>query len=192
MNVISELSNGQSLALEGGMLLTKVFSAKDVKQDAFKPVLVSQFFTPEIHKHIKAYVAAKEFPVEKDSNTFFRESAHSNPYFVHIHSQLAGIASQIFGEPVKPSYVYLSMYGPEGDCPPHTDRPPCKYTIDYCIDQDMEWPIYVEGQEFIMQPNDAVCLSGTDSVHYRNKITGTYCNLAFFHFVPVSYVGPLS
>jgi len=80
-----------------------------------------------------------------DEGEFVRTYAHNVPFFVHIHQQLQSLASEIFNEPVKPSYCFLSMYKENGICPLHIDRPQCRYTIDYLIRQDQQepWPIHI-------------------------------------------------
>lgn len=159
---------------------------------AIEPRVERELFDLDIHRQIVEFVKSGAFLVENDPQNFRRTGAHNVPFFVAIHKQLGEIASEIFGEKVKPSYVYLSLYNDKGVCPFHTDRPQCKYTIDYCIDQDKEWPIWVDDKSYILQPNDALCYSGTDSPHFRQGITGTYAWLAFFHFVPEGFVGNLN
>lgn len=156
-----------------------------------KTLNIDNFFTSEVHSYIKEAVKQRDFPIDLDLYEYFREGSHNPPFLVHIHKQLSEVASHIFGEPVKPSYCFLSMYGKNGICPIHTDRPQCKYSIDYCIDTDCEWPIFINNEAFVSKPNHAVCLSGTDDPHYRNKINGTFCDLVFFHFVPVGFEGKL-
>jgi hypothetical protein len=151
-----------------------------------------ELFHPKAHQKIVEFVKSEAFLIEQDPIQFRRRGSHNVPFFVHLHQQLKDAASEIFGEPVKPSYVYLSLYNENGVCPFHTDRPQCKYTIDYCIDQDVEWPIWVDDKPYILQPNDALCYSGTDSPHWREMIKGKYCWLAFFHFVPEAFTGKLT
>jgi hypothetical protein len=44
----------------------------------------------------------------------------------------------------------------------------------------------------LLQPNEAVCYSGTNSWHYRpERLRGT-ADLVFFHFVPIDFDGPLN
>lgn len=80
-----------------------------------------------------------------DSEQFVRRYAHNVPYLVNIHRQLTDYASEAFGEPLKPSYVFLSLYDDGGICPLHIDRPQCYRTIDYLIDQEQSepWPIRI-------------------------------------------------
>lgn len=101
----------------------------------------------------KTYTAISQFLDERvplmsvgvDEGEFVRTYAHNVPFFVSIHRQLADLASDIFGERVKPSYCFLSMYRDNGICPLHIDRPQCRYTIDYLIRQTQPepWPIHI-------------------------------------------------
>jgi hypothetical protein len=161
-----------------------------------------------------------------DDKEFVRTYAHNVPFFKRIHEQLVPTACKIFGEELKPSYSFLSMYQDNGICPLHIDRPQCRYTIDYLIRQTQidPWPIRIGNQmtdeerkvldesgsghpdtedainariasekwtQVELNPNDAVCYSGTHSWHYRpERLRGT-ADLVFFHFVPVEFDGEL-
>ena len=154
---------------------------------------------------------------------FNRRYLHNSPFLVQIHHQLTDYACQVFQEKVKPSYVFLSMYEKDGNCPLHVDRPQCRYTIDYLIRQEQEhpWPIAIgpvmpdderyslattqpvgdEKTKIIedtnwsvceLSENDAVCYSGTHCWHYRPRPSDGKADLAFFHFVPEGFDGPLA
>ena len=185
-------------------------------------IVVEQLFDDEtvatINRYMKEYVPI--IPWAYDGEQFVRLYGHNPTFWVDIHQQLADYASQMFGEPVKPSYVFLSMYKQGGTCPLHIDRPQCKYTIDYLISSTVdEWPICIgpamsdeekatvsphpegeERQQLIesvdwtcvnLKPNDAVLYSGTDSWHYRPTVLNGEASLVFFHFVPKDFDGPL-
>lgn len=157
-------------------------------EGAITPTIEEGLFSVKVHKAIVEFIRSEAFLAENDQNNFKRKGAHNLPFFIYIHKQLEEVASEIFGEPVKASYNYLSLYNENGVCPFHTDRPQCKFTIDYCIDQDQTWDIYVDDKNYTLKPNDALCYSGTDSPHFREKIKGKYCWLVFFHFVPVNFL----
>lgn len=110
------------------------------------PIVLRQFFDQETHQQIKDYVDNnfKYFPRTVD-DVFVRTGVHNNPFFYSIHQQLTEVASEVFGEPVMPSYVFLSMYKDGGRCPLHIDRDPCRFTIDYLISQEQEneWPLRI-------------------------------------------------
>jgi hypothetical protein len=137
-------------------------------------------------------------------NKFNRWQWHNLPWLRALHHSPSFIvqASELAGEELKPSYVFLSMYGEDGVCPNHVDRPQCRYTVDLVIDQDAVWPIYVgehkdtpleECKGYQLEIGQALFYSGTDQLHYRHVMSqdskATFCDLAFFHFCPVSWMG---
>lgn len=162
-------------------------------------------------------------PLIEDAE-FNRTYAHNPPFLVRIHRALTAFASELFGEPLKPSYSLLSLYRDGGRCPLHVDRDQCYRTIDYLLEQEdpEPWPIHVgapmsederiihrdadkpQGQDQILgrigaeqwdtallHPNDAACYSGTHQWHYRSLPSRGSATLAFFHFVPEAFNGPL-
>ena len=136
--------------------------------------------------------------VEDESKRFNRYCWHNLPVLTEIHHSewLKDKLSDCISIELKPSYSFLSLYGPEGVCPLHTDRPQCQVTIDLCVDLDDLWPIYVNDNEYNLKPGEALIYSGTHHPHYRKPMRestlATFCNMAFFHFVPLNYMGPLS
>lgn len=196
-----------------------------------RPLVMRELFDKETHGTIVRYVNefVPLFPLAADRKEadnpgkFGRRYAHNLPFLVDIHHQLSDYASDIFGEKVKPSYVFLSMYDKGGKCPLHIDRPQCRYTIDYLIQQEASdpWPISVgrqmtdaqrdaieiqhpstdeeiqaviDSQDWttcLLNPNDATCYSGTNAWHYRPTASLGTADLAFFHFVPEGFRGPL-
>jgi hypothetical protein len=156
-----------------------------------------------------------------DNNVFKRKLVHNDPFFNKFHETIIALtANEVFEEDLIPSYNFLSLYKMGlGECPIHVDRSQCYLTIDVCLQQNEPWPIYVNSeqkysklepweistfpkelqdqikknsQEFLLNPGDAVCYSGTRHPHWRNQIQHTnYCDLIFFHFVPKDFKGEL-
>lgn len=123
---------------------------------------------------------------------------HNLPLLTQLHRlpALAARASRAAGVHLKPSYAFLSMYGRDGVCPLHTDRPQCQVTVDYMVDSDAQdalWPLEIEGRAYTLRPGEAVCYSGTGAQHRRLPMPAasdaTFANLAFFHFVPLAFQG---
>ena len=131
-------------------------------------------------------------------NKFNRWYWHNAPLMVSLHHDAAflKLVSDICGQKLKPTYNFLSMYGPEGVCPLHTDRPQCQFTVDLCVDQDSTWPIYVDDKPYLLEPGQALIYSGTGQPHYRKPMAedskAKFCNLVFFHFAPTNWIGSLS
>jgi hypothetical protein len=138
-----------------------------VKTYTAHPIIIRELFETNIYRKILAFMSdiVPIIPKDSDSTEFNRTYAHNVPFFRTIHVQLAEYASGIFGEKVKPSYVFLSMYNKGGQCPLHLDRPQCRYTIDYLIrmDQKEPWPIHIGPQ---MSDQDRAAI---DHSHFEGK-----------------------
>lgn len=186
---------------------------------SFEPFVIDDCLSLSMHKKIELIVEdLKERQCgEEDNLVFNRRQIHNHPFFVQLHKRLLSKACEIFKEDLKASYSFLSMYGSQGLCPLHTDRPTCFRTIDLCISQKEIWPIYVNSMTKLIEfgpqhpdfdklspqikatskrydliPGQAICYSGTDHPHWRNPIqVDNFCDLVFFHFVPKLYEGPL-
>lgn len=121
-----------------------------------KPVVVKNLFEKEVHntiaQFVDEYVPLLPLPSDHDipsgPTKFKRRYSHNMPFFIEIHKQLEDYATDVFGEKVKASYSFLSLYEDKGQCPLHIDRPQCRYTIDYLISQENEkpWPIKISEQ----------------------------------------------
>ena len=112
-----------------------------------RPVVLRQLFDRKIHNEIVSFMDnyIPMLPLDVDTNDWNRTYANNVGFFRNIHKQLADFASDVFGEKVKPSYSFVSMYNKGGQCPLHVDRPQCRYTIDYLIRQDHSepWPLRI-------------------------------------------------
>lgn len=184
------------------------------------PIVIKEFFSKDMMALLKFQVKKikESGQCQVDNKFMFREYWQNHPLFRALHQTYClEQANKLFGEEVKPSYSYLAMYfESKGVVPLHVDRPPCKYTIDVCLEQREEWPIFVNDQDkmtltdcfemsedqkqqikdrstpYILQPGDALCYSGTDHPHWRSPIQeGNQSTLVFFHYVPINYQGGL-
>lgn len=194
-------------------------------------VIVRSLFDEETHRQLIEHLNSDSVLACLSSDlgastyrySFSRSYAHNLKFLVETHRQLTDFACEVIGEKVKPSYAFLSIYNSKGKCPLHVDRPQCRWTIDYMIEQDVDepWPIWIseplteherrrdtyeieteaQAEQVIathhwasvtLEPNDAVIYSGTHQWHYRRPISGRSCSLAFFHFVPEDFDGPLN
>ena len=178
-----------------------------------RPLVMRELFDKETHATIVRYLNefVPLFPLAADrkdpddTSKFGRRYAHNLPFLVDIHHQLKDYASDLFGEKVKPSYVFLSMYDKGGRCPLHIDRPQCRYTIDYLIQQEASepWPISI-GRQMTDKQRNAIeiqhpstdeeiqaVINGqewTDCLLYPNDAT-CYSGTNAWHYRPTASLG---
>jgi hypothetical protein len=63
-----------------------------------------------------------------------------------------------------------------------------RLTLDVQVESSLDWPIVVEGKEFILKDNQALTFSGTHQVHWRKKVEfgkEDYVDMIFAHFSEV-------
>ena len=85
-----------------------------------------------------------------------------------------------------PTYAcYVKYKGARANLLRHKDSNACTYTIDLCLTQMVEWPLYVEDKEYILQPNQALCFYGEDQLHWRGPFPEKDSNIVdmlFLHY----------
>lgn len=192
--------------------------------DGFEPIQppadfavqeISDLFDDETRERITAIsrsvqpgeTTADEF---EDAN-FGRLVVWDQPYFLELQETLTSRVSDLAGRKLEPGYNFLSLYGGAGRCDPHMDEPYSMYTLDYCIEQNCDWPILFsktvdwptleeargwDAEKLkddpslaftprVLKPNSAVFFSGSSQWHYRDAIpAGGFCSLLFFHYFP--------
>ena len=133
-----------------------------------------------------------------ETERFGRMLARNQPLYTTLQKELEPLVSDLVGEPVEASYNFLSLYSEFGVCEPHMDAPNAKWTLDICLAQSKEWPIYFSqvvdwpeasptvGHEDwqavirsdaslrfepkVMTPGRAVIFSGSSQWHYRDAL----------------------
>ncbi len=134
-----------------------------------------------------------------EARRFGRFVVHDHPFVSELQEQLVDLVSGAVGEPVEPSYNFLSLYTKRGVCGLHLDAPQAKYTLDLCLRQSGPWPIHVSDvvpwpgltdlprddweaavrsssevvfTSFELEPGGAIIFSGSSQWHYRDPIPG--------------------
>jgi hypothetical protein len=176
------------------------------------PALLDASELAEIRQTIRAI--PKDQLEMHELRRFGRLIVHDHPRFAALQRSLAEKVSEWAGEPVEPSYNFLSLYTRLGRCEPHLDAPSAKWTLDLCIDQSEPWPIqfsqvvpWPEDRSDLsddweaqiktahdlrfapetLLPGDAMLFSGSSQWHYRDpRPAGRkhFCDLLFLHFIP--------
>lgn len=180
----------------------------------FRNVVIDDLFDAATHELIREAVRAipEEYLKTYEMRDFGRHIVHDYPLFVELQRHLLPRMSALVGRDLEPGYNFLSLYGGAGRCDPHMDEPGSMFTLDYCIDQSHDWPIWfskvvdwptvetmrnwdaqairtdpaLEFRPHLLKPGQALLFNGSSQWHYRDAISpGGFCNLLFFHYYPV-------
>jgi hypothetical protein len=111
---------------------------------------------------------------------------YSDKLLYLYHIKLTSIARQLFNSPtLVPSYSLFVEYVDGANLPKHKDSNACTYTLDLCLYESTPWGIWVDGEEFFMKENDALCFYGEEQEHWREPLQATdvKIGLVFFHYV---------
>jgi hypothetical protein len=165
----------------------------------FKVRSLSKLFDQKTLIKIKQRISAlsAEQIENQESFSFGRLLVRNDPFFNSLQNDLIEMVSEQVKEEVEISYNFLSLYSNLGVCPIHLDSPTAKWTLDICIDQSTEWPIYISqvkpwpdydkysGQDwqdkiledpenkflpYVLKPGDGIIFSGSSQYHYRDRI----------------------
>lgn len=137
-----------------------------------------------------------------DDQSSRRYAVHNDPVTKFFHRQIASRVSEVVGETVKPSYVYLACYLSGAELKKHVDREQCQFSITFCLDFSPEpalatpWPICLDsptGKVTVYQAlGDGLAYRGTRLPHYRSKLgSGQTSTSIFFHYVAADFAGSL-
>lgn len=179
----------------------------------FRNLVIDDLFDAPTREQIRE--ASRSIPAEciKDyeMRDFGRHIVHDYPLFIELQQQLLPRMSALVGLDLVPGYNFLSLYGGAGRCDPHMDEPRSMFTLDYCIEQSEDWPIWfskvvdwpsaetmqnwdpqaikadpaLEFRPYVLRPGEALLFNGSSQWHYRDAITpGGFCSLLFLHYHP--------
>jgi len=137
-----------------------------------------------------------------DGQSSRRYVDYNEPVARYFHDQIASTLSELAGELLKPSYVYLASYLSGAELKKHTDREQCDFSVTLCLDYSPEpvlatpWPIHLEttaGTVTVYQSlGDGLAYRGTRLPHYRDVLSaGQSSTSIFFHYVKNDFAGPL-
>jgi hypothetical protein len=127
---------------------------------------------------------------------------HNEPVARFYHHQLASFVGDIAGEPVRPSYCYVSAYyGGRPRLRPHVDRKQCVFTVSLWITGRRStrvepWPLWLHAPGGVVAVTqsaaDAVLFRGCELPHWRGEAPpGGAATTLILHYVPQDFVGVL-
>jgi len=109
-------------------------------------------------------------------------------YFLELLCEKTLQLSEVYGEPLFPTYSYARVYGNGDSLFAHTDRESCDVSVTVNLDCDLVWPIYIHNKdgdtiECLLGPGDAMVYKGKEALHWRDEFLGEECVQVFLHYV---------
>jgi hypothetical protein len=160
----------------------------------FQPILIHDFLDSQTLDDLNSKINQVKIknPGFFDFDPGFqRYYVNSASFFLSMHKNLNSWLETTLNRNTKPSYSFFIEYVEGGNCPKHTDRPPCKYTIAICLEQVGDQPFIIENQTYSLTTNSLLLYSGTDHVHERVVVKKGTARLILFHYVDHDYDGEL-
>src|SRR5277367_6559622 len=163
--------------------------------------LIHPYHIAALRRYYRHQLRTGAYPLG-DSQTELRFAASNEPVARFFHQQLTGAVSDIVGQRVNPSYVYLSSYQEGAILKEHIDREQCEFSITLCLDYSPEptlatpWPLRLHtknGSVAVFQAlGDALLYRGREIPHSRRPLpTGHSSTSLFFHYVKEDFAGSL-
>lgn len=133
-----------------------------------------------------------------DSQVPNAHSKYSDPAMESMLLYLQKIIEDGTGLSLHPTYSYYRVYRNGDKLVPHKDRPSCEISATMCFNysyttQELNWPIFMEGNKIILTPGDLVIYRGCELNHWRELLTHStevWHVQGFFHYVDAA--GPYS
>jgi hypothetical protein len=153
------------------------------------PALIDGVFTAEDFKRLAGLMAAQDHSVQNQSG--FGRVGISDldvPELVDYANKARAIVRKTTGsKTLLHTYtLYSYYYGNTANLPKHTDNNACTYTLDLMIRYGTaNWGLFVEGQEYFVEPNQGLVFYGNDQEHWRGDFPNPNNNgvaVVFFHY----------
>jgi hypothetical protein len=163
--------------------------------------LIHPFHIAALRRYYRQLIRTGKLPLG-DGQTALRYAAHNESVAHFFHRQLTHAISQLAGESLKPSYVYMGSYQSGATLEKHVDREQCEFSLSLCLDYTPEphlatpWPLVVHtdrGEVTVFQSiGDALLYKGRELPHSRTALPAGHTSTSiFFHYVRQDYAGPL-
>jgi len=131
-----------------------------------------------VPERMLGYIYDQVAQASPESAHIMKELGHTT-YFINFNDGFKQVMhSRIqpyFDEELEITEMAFARYHHEsGYIPklfPHFDHfKEHRITFDLQLDATIDWPIVIEGKEFLLKKNDALIFSGTDQIHWRKNV----------------------
>jgi len=155
--------------------------------------LVKSAISPELRDFVTQYALFDEMQAET-----YGDNQVPNAHFKYADAametmllHLQDTVEKNTGLSLYPTYSYYRVYRNGDDLKMHRDRPSCEISCTLCFnysynDKKLQWPIFMNGQDIVLNPGDLVIYKGCDLDHWREKLEydeDVWQVQGFFHYV---------
>ena len=140
---------------------------------------------PEQEAHIMSEIIKKDPSTVGDQQVSNCYRYTNNRICNILLGELTSTVSEISGKTLKPTYAYCRMYLKGSEIKPHIDRASCEYSVTLNLSQTHPWPIYMENEEVLQNPGDAVFYKGNEIEHSRKVFEGDEYMQVFLHYIDI-------
>jgi hypothetical protein len=177
---------------------------KEFQQNGFAAVrgLIHPFHLAALRRFYRCAIRTGRMTF-RDPQCPGRYACHNDRVARYFHRQLTPAVSELVGEPLKPSYVYVGAYQSGAVLEKHVDRAQCEFSVSLCLDYSPEpslatpWPLLLYLDDRIVSVyqalGDGLLYRGRSIPHSRNRLPmGHTSTSIFFHYVREDYQGSLN
>lgn len=157
--------------------------------DSIKPPKkIKNLFSKEDFNEIRNYFKFNQYLNTIGYDEFGRKliGCHTDKILSEYSSKILPMVKEEFNNDlIMPTYSLFAEYGNSTiSLYKHKDSNACTYTVDVVLYQTRPWGLWVEGQEYILQENEALLFFGEDQTHWRETINNNtdIIGVVFFHY----------
>lgn len=155
--------------------------AKEVKQ-------IQDLFNIHDFNYLKMYLDKNYKDFEYfESFGRYQKSTEEDPNLRFCANTVLDKAKEIFeSDTLQFTYGLIVHYeGEQANLFKHKDINACTYTLDICLYQNVDWPLFVEGKQYSLSENEALAFYGEDQEHWREDFPEPNWNkvgMLFLHY----------
>jgi len=150
---------------------------------------IEDFFPKDKFEEIKNYFYNHPKLENKNISYYGAKmiSSYFDEYLNNLHQEMLPRVKELFEEEnMIPSYAIFSDYGDLGAVSRHQDEGPCFFTIDLCLYENTDWPLFIDGIEYMPRENQAILMYGSHQYHSRPAVNNpdNRSGILLLHYAP--------
>ena len=156
---------------------------------------IVDFFPPELFEKIKAKVLSLDMGPDGPHmyHTVAGRWLTQIDFDPETEAEILEIAKKTFGvDNLLRAGFHTARYQKQNGIKPqlwkHVDQSACQYSLDICIDKNVDWQLVADDKVFDEAPNQCIVFSGNDHMHWRPEYPtedeDKFVTLLFMQFAP--------